>query len=174
MDVWLKERLYDLRVFASSYEVSENLAAKKGPSSARTRLSDYLNSVRERFSDYEELVVVDATGRMVASSASNPRTLRLPADWQSELNSTNAVVGDAFWDTQLAKAILLVAVPVQRADGRIVGALAARLNLRGAEQSLRAFAPGAAGRIYLVGSNNRVMVSSLASSAELMQVSVAP
>ena len=26
MDVWLKERLYDLRVFASSYEVSENLA----------------------------------------------------------------------------------------------------------------------------------------------------
>jgi hypothetical protein len=48
MDVWLKERLYDLRVFASSYEVSENLAGKKGHSSPRTRLSDYLNSVRER------------------------------------------------------------------------------------------------------------------------------
>ncbi|HET6778692.1 MAG TPA: diguanylate cyclase [Gemmatimonadales bacterium] len=174
MDVWLKERLYDLRVFASSYEVSENLAAKKGPSAARTRLSDYLNSVRDRFSDYEELVVVDAIGSMVASSASRPRTLRLPADWRSELNATNAVVGEAFWDASLAKAILLVAVPVQRADGRIVGALAARLNLRGAEQSLRDFTPGAAGRIYLVGSNGRVMVSSLASSAELMQVSVAP
>ena len=174
MDVWLKERLYDLRVFASSYEVSENLAAKKGPSSARTRLSDYLNSVRERFSDYEELVVVDAAGRMVASSASGPRTLRLPSDWHSELNATNAVVGEAFWDASLGKAILLVAVPVQRGDGRIVGALAARLNLRGAEQSLRAFAPGTAGRIYLVGSNGRVMVSSLASSAELMQISVAP
>src|SRR2546427_10083729 len=25
LDLWLKERLYDLRVFASSYEVSENL-----------------------------------------------------------------------------------------------------------------------------------------------------
>ena len=25
MDIWLKERLYDLRVFASSYEVTENL-----------------------------------------------------------------------------------------------------------------------------------------------------
>jgi diguanylate cyclase (GGDEF)-like protein len=174
MDVWLKERLYDLRVFASSYEVSENLAGKKGRSSPRTRLSDYLNSVRERFSDYEELIVVDAAGRMVASSASEPRPLRLPGDWRSELNATNAVVGEAFWDASLDKAILLVAVPVQRADGRIVGALAARLNLRGAEQSLRAFAPGTAGRIYLVGSNGHVMVSSLASSAELMKVSVAP
>jgi diguanylate cyclase (GGDEF)-like protein len=174
MDVWLKERLYDLRVFASSYEVSENLAGKKGRSSPRTRLSDYLNSVRERFSDYEELIVVDGAGRMVASSASEPRGLRLPRDWHSELNATNAVVGEAFWDASLGKAILLVAVPVQRADGRIVGALAARLNLRGAEQSLRAFAPGTAGRIYLVGSNGRVMVSSLASSADLMKSSVAP
>ena len=174
MDVWLKERLYDLRVFASSYEVSENLAGKKGRSSPRTRLSDYLNSVRERFSDYEELIVVDAAGRMVASSAGEPRALRLPGDWRSELNATNAVVGEAFWDASLGKAILLVAVPVQRADGRIMGALAARLNLRGAEQSLRAFAPSTAGRIYLIGSNGRVMVSSLASSADLMKVSVAP
>lgn len=174
MDVWLKERLYDLRVFASSYEVSENLAGKRVRSSPRTRLSDYLNSVRERFSDYEELIVVDAAGRMVASSASDPRALRLPGDWRSELNATNAVVGEAFWDASLGKAILLVAVPVQGADGRIVGALAARLNLRGAEQSLRAFAPGTAGRIYLVGSNGRVMVSSLASSPELMKISVTP
>ena len=174
MDVWLKERLYDLRVFASSYEVSENLTGNKGRSYPRTRLSEYLNSVSERFSDYEELIVVDAAGRMVASSASKPRPLRLPGDWRSELNATNAFVGEAFWDALVGKAILLVAVPVQRADGRIVGALAARLNLRGAEQSLRAFAPGTAGRIYLVGRNGRVMVSSLASSAELMKISVAP
>src|SRR5215207_4456123 len=29
MDVWLRERLYDLRVFASSYEVSEKLARRR-------------------------------------------------------------------------------------------------------------------------------------------------
>jgi diguanylate cyclase (GGDEF)-like protein len=174
MDVWLKERLYDLRVFASSYEVSENLGGKKGHSSPRTRLSDYLNSVRERFSDYEELVVVNASGRMVASSASKPRTLHLPKDWQRELSATNAVVGEAAWDKLLGKAILLVAVPVQSTDGRIVGALAARLNLRGAEQSLRMFAPAAAGRIYLVGSSGNVIVSSMASSLDLMQTSIRP
>ena len=186
MDVWLKERLYDLRVFASSYEVSENLAAKPvgkpaakparkpARSSTHTRLSDYLNSVRERFSDYEELMVLNPQGRMIASSASKPRPLSLPADWGIELSATNAVVGEAFWDQSLAKGILLVAVPVQRADGIIIGALAARLNLRGAEEGLRAFAPGTAGRAYLVGAGRNLIVSSHSSSPELMRVTVKP
>lgn len=78
MDVWLKERLYDLRVFASSYEVSENLLRKGGGSPTRGRLNDYLNSVRERFTDYEELAVVDPQGRVVATSAKQLRPLRLP------------------------------------------------------------------------------------------------
>jgi hypothetical protein len=93
IDVWLKERLYDLRVFASSYEVSEKLAGKAGAASARTRLSDYLNSVRDRFSDYEELIVLDPAGQIVASSAAKPRALKLPSDWSSELSATNALVG---------------------------------------------------------------------------------
>jgi diguanylate cyclase (GGDEF)-like protein len=174
MDVWLKERLYDLRVFASSYEVSENLTGKSSGSRAHTRLSDYLNSVRERFSDYEELVVLDPRGRMVASSASQPRPLRLPRDWTSELSATNAVVGEAFWDQSLAKGILLVAVPVQRADGSIVGALAARLNLRGAKEGLLAFAPGTSGQVYLLGTAGNLVVSSLTSSPDIMRVTLRP
>ena len=174
MDVWLKERLYDLRVFASSYEVSENLAGKKGAASTRTRLSDYLNSVRERFSDYEELIVLDPAGRVMASSARQPRPLQLPSDWARELSATNAVVGEALWDQALGKGILLVAVPVQRADGRMVGALAARLNLRGAEEGLRTFAPETSGRVYLVGSGGKLIASSLPNTPELMRVTVRP
>jgi diguanylate cyclase (GGDEF)-like protein len=174
MDVWLKERLYDLRVFASSYEVSENLARGPGASPTRARLSDYLNSVRERFSDYEELLVLDPQGRMVASSERQPRPVRLPRDWSRELASTNALVADASWDRSLGKGILLVAVPVQRADGRMVGALAARLNLRGAREGLEAFAPGTSGEVYLIATGGNVMVSSRASSAELMQVTLRP
>ncbi len=174
MDVWVKERLYDLRVFASSYEVSENLTGKVGGSRTHNRLSDYLNSVRERFSDYEELIVLDPQGRIVASSTSKPRPLRLPRNWSSELSASNALVGDAFWDQSLAKGILLVAVPVQRADGRIVGALAARLNLRGAEEGLRTFAPGTSGQVYLLGAGGTLIASSLASSPDLMRVTLKP
>lgn len=174
MDVWLKERLYDLRVFASSYEVSENLARGATGSKTQGRLNDYLNSVRERFSDYEELVVLDSQGRMVASSAGQPRAFRLPDNWKGELSATNAVVGEAFWDQSLGMGILLVAVPVQRADGRLLGALAARLNLSGAKDGLLTFAPGKYGQIYLIGSGGNLIVNSLTTSAELMRLSLKP
>jgi diguanylate cyclase (GGDEF)-like protein len=174
MDVWLKERLYDLRVFASSYEVSENLARGAGGSKTEGRLNDYLNSVRERFSDYEELVVLDPQGRMVASSSNQPRAFRLPENWKSELVSTNAVVGEAFWDQSLGMGILLVAVPVQRADGRLLGALAARLNLSGAKDGLLTFAPGKFGQVYLIGRGGNLIINSLTTSAELMKLSVKP
>ncbi|MGZ8392974.1 MAG: sensor domain-containing diguanylate cyclase [Gemmatimonadales bacterium] len=174
MDVWLKERLYDLRVFASSYEVSENLARGATGSKTQGRLNDYLNSVRERFSDYEELVVLDPQGRMVASSAGQPRAFRLPDNWKSELSATNAVVGEAFWDQSLGMGILLVAVPVQRADGRLLGALAARLNLSGAKDGLLTFAPGKYGQVYLIGSGGNLIVNSLTTSAELMRLSLKP
>ena len=174
MDVWLKERLYDLRVFASSYEVSENLARGATGSKTEGRLNDYLNSVRERFSDYEELVVLDSQGRMVASSAGQPRAFRLPDNWKSELSATNAVVGEALWDQSLGMGILLVAVPVQRADGRLLGALAARLNLSGAKDGLLTFAPGKYGQIYLIGSGGNLIVNSFTTSAELMRLSLKP
>ena len=174
MDVWLKERLYDLRVFASSYEVSENLSRGTVSSATQGRLSDYLNSVRERFSDYEELLVLDPQGRLVASSERQPRPLRLPGNWSRELASTNSLVADASWDKSLGKGILLVAVPVQRGDGRIVGALAARLNLRGASEGLKSFAPGTSGQAYLMSAGGKMIVSSRNSSAELMQVTLRP
>ena len=169
MDVWLKERLYDLRVFASSYEVTENLVRGAERSSHRGRLNDYLNSVRERLTDYEELVVVDAQGQMVGTSANQVHPLRLPGNWAKELSTSDALIGDATWDESLGKGILLVAVPVQRADGRMVGALAARLNLRGAEEGLRAFAPSTSGQMYLMTTEGSLIAGSQSGSAQLMR-----
>jgi diguanylate cyclase (GGDEF)-like protein len=168
MDVWLKERLYDLRVFASSYEVTENLARGGVRSLTRGRLDDYLNSVRERLSDYEELIVLDPQGHVVGTSATGAQPLRLPQDWAHELSSSEALVGQATWDKTLNKGILLVAVPVQRADGRMVGALAARLNLRGAEEGLRTFAPNTSGQMYLMTTDGQLIAGSTPGSAELM------
>jgi diguanylate cyclase (GGDEF)-like protein len=168
MDVWLRERLFDLRVFASSYEVSENLARRAVASKKRARLKDYLKSVRERFGEYEELVVLDAEGRTVATSPNRVRSLRLPANWARELSTTNAVVGDASWDQSLGKGVLVVAVPIQRGEGKTLGVLAARLNLRGAEKGLRAFAPRD-GQLYLTTITGTLIASSWESSPQLMR-----
>jgi diguanylate cyclase (GGDEF)-like protein len=167
MDVWLKERLYDLRVFASSYEVSENLL-RGGGRPTRGRLKDYLNSVRDRVSDYQELVVLDTRGRVVATTAAEARPLQLPENWARELSATGELVGEASWDESLRKGILVVGVPIQRANGKMMGVLAARLNLRGAEDGLRTFAPGGSGMVYLMTIDGRLIASSRPGSAELM------
>ena len=171
MDVWLKERLYDLRVFASSYEVSEKLFARKP--TTRDRLNDYLNSVRERFNEYEELVVLDLQGRTVATSGNQQGTLRLPANWAKELSTNGALVGKASWDHSLRKGTLIVAIPVQRGEGRTLGALAARLSLRGAEKGLRAFAPRG-GQVFLLTPTGTGIAGSAESSAEFMSTTVKP
>ena len=173
MDVWLKERLYDLKVFASSYEVSENMARRVKASPRRGRLNDYLSSVRDRFKEYEELMVLDADGRMIANAPRQVRPLRLPPDWSKELSASNAVVGQASWDQSLAKGVLVVAVPIQRGEGRIMGVLAARLSLRGAEKGLRAFSPRD-GQVYLMTTTGTLIIGSAESSAELMQETMNP
>jgi diguanylate cyclase (GGDEF)-like protein len=169
MDVWLKERLYDLRVFASSYEVTENLVRRNEGSASRGRLNGYLNSVRERLTDYEELVVVNSQGRVVGTSAKQVHPLQLPRDWTKEMSTGEPLVGEAYWDQPLDKGILVVAVPVQRTDGKVMGALAARLNLRGVEDGLRAFAPSTSGEMYLMSLDGSLIASSRTSSAQLMR-----
>ena len=127
--VWLKERLYDLRVFAGSDEVANTLdrpttgarASATATSQAEGRLRDYLLSLHERFSDFEQLMVLDREGKIVASSGEVSQ-IRLPGDWQGTLRSETQIVGDVYWDQKAGRAKLVVAVPAQRADGRIIGA----------------------------------------------------
>src|SRR2546430_2407410 len=68
IDQWLSDRLRDLRVAATAYAVAENLVRSQSNAEAVSRLRDYLNSVRERCSDCEALLVVEGHGRFVASS----------------------------------------------------------------------------------------------------------
>jgi diguanylate cyclase (GGDEF)-like protein len=174
LDVWLKERLYDLRVFASSYEVSEKFTRRQsGTRTTHDRLNNYLNSVRDRFGEYEELLVLDPQGHVVATSSAQRRSLRLPSDWAKQVSSNGSVVGQAAWDPALGKGVLIVAVPVDRGEGRMLGVLAARLNLQGAEKGLRAFAPRS-GQVDLMTITGTMIASSGGNSAELMKTTLNP
>ena len=66
--VWLKERLYDLRIFSGSDEVANTLdGAPRGVNKAQAegRLRDYLLSLHERFRDFEQLAVLDLDRKSV-------------------------------------------------------------------------------------------------------------
>ena len=167
MGVWVKERIYDLRVFAGSVEVANSLdgGGARSPAQTRVRLRDYLVSLHERFRDYEQLLVLDLQGRPLATSASELRAVTLPADWTKNLQKENQFIGDPYLDEKTGKTKLIVAVPVQRADGRVLGAFAAELSVAPVEELLRSFAPDTNGTIFLVSTNGAVIASSKSGNA---------
>jgi diguanylate cyclase (GGDEF)-like protein len=176
VDLFFKERLYDLRVFSNSYEVSENLErlGPTGPSSgnaAGRRLGEFLRSVKKRSTDFEEMMVLDRVGRIVASSADRPGSLDLPDHWLKDMGSDGAVMGSPHWDDGLGKAIILLIVPVTRSD-YVLGGFAARVALGSVGNIMRRFAPGDSGEVALVTGPGRFIVTSQTSSAELMQSSL--
>lgn len=185
IDLWTKELRLDLRVFASSYEVPDNLEriplVKGEPVHSGiyyTRLSDYLKSVLHRFPDLTELLVLDRHGHVVATTASQVRPLPLAPDWAAELTRNEWAPGAPYWaeNTQQPEMTVSVAIQSLRGTGRgrtaggpLIGGLATRVSLRGVADSLARFAPGATGQTYLMTRSGRLIVSSRGSSAALMQ-----
>lgn len=169
MSVWLKERLYDLRVFAASGEVANSLGAPgrtptpRGglpPRPAQDRLREYLLSLNDRFADYGQLMVLDPQGRVVGTTRNGLSTADPPADWLSVLRTEGQFIGAPQWDSAASTGKLLVAVPVNSPDGRILGAFAAELNPGPLAELMRAFSPHSEGMIYVVGSTGSMIASS--------------
>jgi diguanylate cyclase (GGDEF)-like protein len=155
-DVWLKERLYDLRVFANSSVVSETVAHRGQVG----RLVDYLNSVRARFADYEELQLLDAKAGLVASSVRGASPARLPENWERTFKSSRSLVGEPYWDEKAKKMIVILGVPVLQGEGRIAGALVARANFGELTQVLRVFSLRSAGHVYLATARGTLIADS--------------
>jgi diguanylate cyclase (GGDEF)-like protein len=165
LDLWLKERQYDLRIFSNSYEVTDNLVrlAAGGGSTVRTgtsRLTDYLNSVRELTNDYHELVVFDRGGHAVASSPAQSRMRTLPDGWEARLKAGEPMLGPATWDATRHTMTAIIAVAIQPAGSRAIGAFAGRLDLRTAATTLQRLTRGHPGTAYLISYTGDRILSS--------------
>lgn len=168
-DVWLKERLYDLRVFASSYVVSENLAR----GSVR-RLEDYLRSVRARFGDYEELQLVDRAGRLVASSARGARALALPKGWERTVDTQRSLVTEPYWDKEAGRLIVVLGIPVERSSGEWAGVMLARANFTGLAAALRVFGSRMTGQVSVLTRDGKPIAGSAGGIARERVLAPAP
>jgi diguanylate cyclase (GGDEF)-like protein len=174
LDQWLDERLDELHVSASSYVLSDNLGRTQGSGADRAlgRLRDHLASSRERFPAFETLLIIDANGRGVASSGGRTGAMSLPLDRLNALRIGDAHVGDPYWDVGLAKAAIVLAVPIRQADGRFLGALSAKISLRSVADTLARLAPAGAGEISVMTDRGRWVLTSRTSTAELMRNNV--
>jgi len=117
-------------------------------------------------------LIIDPTGRAVGSSGGRTGAMSLPLERLNALRTGDAYVGDPYWDVGLAKAAIVLAVPIRQADGRFIGALSAKTNLRAIADTLPRLAPPGAGEIYVLTDRGKLVLTSHASTAELMRTSV--
>ena len=161
LSLWVNERLYDLKIFSNSYEVSDNLdPARTSKQAGPTRLEAYLSSVRERTPFYRDLVVFSLNGHPVASSPDRGTLTSLPKGWNVKLRAGEAVVGDPAWDSTARVMTVVIARPIQPSTGQPLGVLAARLDLRDLQQRLEAGTKGHAGTVYMVAYDGRRLLTS--------------
>lgn len=106
--LWLKERNYDLRVFANSFVILDNLRKynaeidNNAPSpEAKTHgyisnITKYLTLVQKQFPFYRRLVLLDRKGGILAASDSpDPdRLLAFSGDWQTRIDASRYFTGD--------------------------------------------------------------------------------
>ncbi|HUF75190.1 MAG TPA: diguanylate cyclase [Longimicrobiales bacterium] len=164
VDLWVKERSYDVRVFTGSFEVSENLdrIRQGGAAStlARNRLRDYLVGVHGRFTDYDELLVSDAEGQAVASSSESPGEVTLSDEMLIRLARGETVLGEPEVDAALDQTAVTLTAPIETGDARFMGVLTARLTFAALDSLLEDVAPGEGGRIDLVTSEGLLIATS--------------
>ncbi len=177
-DLWLKERFYDVRVFSRSPVVTENLdrllrmgSRRASDPEALRRLRDYLGSVRDRFTDYEELSVIDPQGDIVASTGDSD-SLKLPEDWLNQVATGKEIQGQVYRDDDLGHVMMIIAVPIWAPDERLLGAFSAKVNFGAIDESLRNIVIGETGHAYLLRDDGIVMVSSRIVPAGLMDVAL--
>jgi len=179
LNLWLKERFYETRVFSTSYEVTENLEqlgrgrdTGRLASEATRRLSDYLASVRAKFTDYDDLCVLGMNGERLVPADGEALRSRLPREWMKQIRADDNVAGEAYREGARGKPVMVIAVPIKAANGRLLGAMTARLNFDGLERVVQGFAVGHSGGVHLVDRQRRIIVSSAATSALALSTKV--
>src|SRR6266480_4344453 len=173
MGVWLDQRLYDLRLRASPYVVSDNLARATGRAAAQAlvRLRDYLNSVRQNLPAHEGLAIIGRDGQVLTSSGSRTG-FRVTPDRLNNLRTRDALVGEPFWDTAINKAALVLVVPIRQDDGVFLGALGAKITLDSLKDMLDELSAGHTRSLYLITEQGRVVISSAGNSADVMKATL--
>jgi diguanylate cyclase (GGDEF)-like protein len=176
LDLWLKDRLLDVRVFSSSYVVLENLDKIVGQGGAHIenvvalrRLKDYLRSVQEKIVDYQELMLLDLEGKIVATSAKQATSVKLPDKWLPRAQANKHTIGQPYYDEILQAGVVVVTQPIRTANERLLGVLAAKINFRTISETLKNYAQGEIGELYLITEEGILLVSSRPISATFLE-----
>jgi len=175
IDLWLKERFLDVRVFSSSYVVSESLerlrvAPRESLDGQRAlaSLNDYLTSVQAPFADYRQLVVLDPAGNVITAGGSWT-VADFPSHWIDEARASSSAQSDVHWDPAINARVMWIAVPIKAADDRMLGTMTAKLTFGAIDEVLARFAQGDVGEVLVITERGNPILSSHSHSSDLRE-----
>ncbi len=177
LTMWLRERVNEVRALSTAYTLIDGLTAAAAPGPARigTReLELYLRSVQKRLNPLLELTLSDTSGRVVASSASTPVPVVLPATWPNTAITEGVIVEPPHWDGARATATLSVVVPVLSLHNELLGALTAVLDLGTIQSRLRYNAGSSPAEVILLAPDGRPLLSTQSAATALVRLGPLP
>jgi diguanylate cyclase (GGDEF)-like protein len=136
---------------------------------ALRRLKDYLRSVQEKIVDYQELMLLDLEGKVVATSAKQATSVKLPDKWLPRAQANKHTIGQPYYDEILQAGVVVVTQPIRTANERLLGVLAAKINFRTISETLKNYAQGEIGELYLITEEGILLVSSRPISATFLE-----
>lgn len=155
-----------------SYLVTENLpkiaADDSRKKTARSKISkeieNYLKLVRGRFDYYERLLVYDIQGNIIAQSPQLDRPTELPENWQEQLQTKKAIIGEVHNNDNPGIPMAMIAIPVLSADGNNIGLFAADLDLSSLHTEMDSLVPAETAKkkstkLMLLQKNGTLLVS---------------
>ena len=159
--LWFKERNYELRVVSGSVVVvdaiqqyyaaltgkpADKATGKAQSAQAITKINTYLTLIRNQFTDYRRLLVLDQDGRIIASSDTPDKTrpVVLPADWKTQVAKAHFFAGDVFRTEGEDSALLLIGAPLVTEQSRVqIGYFVMETRLQGLRPLMLACLPTA-------------------------------
>jgi len=156
INLWFKERNYDLHVIADSFVVLDNLKqyraangskvpkeGKKTSSNLRI-INTYLTLIRNQFTDYRRLMVLDCEGQIIAGSDASDqnRSISLPENWKSQISRSRFFTGDSYFIEEDPSPMIVIGVPLLlEQDSTQLGFFIMEVRLKGLLPLLKASQP---------------------------------
>jgi diguanylate cyclase (GGDEF)-like protein len=175
MASWLRERVSEVRALSTAYTVIDGLTAGTAPLSGTVRVGTrelelYLHSVQGKLDPIRELTLSDAAGRIVASSASRPAPVVLPAAWSNTSITEGAILEPPRWDEARATATVTVVVPVLSLHNELLGALSAVLDLGDVNPRLQNIVRATLAELILLSPDGQPLLGTRTAAAALTPI----
>jgi diguanylate cyclase (GGDEF)-like protein len=166
--LWLQRKLNDARTYTVSDTVlkyRQKVFSSDTPHiervDAQRRIRDYFRSLLGKFEEYEELILLDLSGKTLATSAKKATPLKMPEKWMTAARSDDPIVGKPYLDQSSQTPVMVIATPILAGRNRLLGLLAIKLNFKAMGSMLKNYAHGGAVDLQLITKEGILLVSSL-------------